>query len=59
MKPGTGGTGTGTGTGTVSVSVSGDVSVAEGRAFVGRVRLVNACGTVAGPGNGAIEKVAP
>ncbi|MFI1420350.1 S8 family serine peptidase [Streptomyces sp. NPDC020731] len=46
-----------------SASVSGDVTVAaaapEGRAFFGRVQLVNARGTVAGVGNVAIEKVAP
>ncbi|WP_217127768.1 S8 family serine peptidase [Streptomyces sp. AC558_RSS880] len=46
-----------------SATVSGDVTVAaaapEGRAFFGRVQLVNARGTVAGVGNVAIEKVAP
>ncbi|MFJ3982922.1 S8 family serine peptidase [Streptomyces fungicidicus] len=44
-----------------SATVSGDVTVAaaapEGRAFFGRVQLVNARGTVAGLGNVAIEKV--
>ncbi|MGY1524964.1 S8 family serine peptidase [Streptomyces sp. MN3] len=42
-------------------AVSGEVTVAaaapEGRAFFGRVQLVNARGTVAGIGNVAIEKV--
>ncbi|MEQ8143825.1 S8 family serine peptidase [Streptomyces sp. OP7] len=42
-------------------TVSGEVTVAaaapEGRAFFGRVQLVNARGTVAGLGNVAIEKV--
>ncbi|MGX1312174.1 hypothetical protein RKD24_002293 [Streptomyces calvus] len=46
-----------------SATVSGDVTVAaaapEGRAFFGRVQLVNARGTVAGVGNVAIEKVVP
>ena len=46
-----------------SATVSGDVTVAaaapEGRAFFGRVQLVNARGTVAGLGNVAIEKVVP
>ena len=45
------------------VGVSGTVTVAaaapEGRAFFGRVQLVNARGTVAGIGNVAIEKVVP
>ncbi|MFF8099176.1 S8 family serine peptidase [Streptomyces sp. NPDC016640] len=53
VKLGTGGTAT----------VTGDVTVAaaapEGRAFFGRVQLVNARGTVAGVGNVAIEKVVP
>ncbi|MFF9137081.1 S8 family serine peptidase [Streptomyces albogriseolus] len=44
-------------------AVSGEVTVAaaapEGRAFFGRVQLVNARGTVAGIGNVAIEKVVP
>ncbi|MET8897219.1 S8 family serine peptidase [Streptomyces albogriseolus] len=44
-------------------TVSGEVTVAaaapEGRAFFGRVQLVNARGTVAGTGNVAIEKVVP
>jgi len=46
-----------------SATVSGDVTVAaaapEGRAFFGRVQLVNTRGTVAGLGNVAIEKVVP
>ncbi|MDT0395885.1 S8 family serine peptidase [Streptomyces edwardsiae] len=46
-----------------TATVSGDVTVAaaapEGRAFFGRVQLVNARGTVAGLGNVAIEKVVP
>ncbi|GGW40436.1 S8 family serine peptidase [Streptomyces griseoloalbus] len=46
-----------------SATVSGDVTVAaaapEGRAFFGRVQLVNARGTVAGVGSVAIEKVVP
>ncbi|MFC8421652.1 S8 family serine peptidase [Streptomyces sp. NPDC057236] len=46
-----------------SATVSGDVTVAaaapEGRAFFGRVQLVNARGTVAGAGSVAIEKVVP
>ncbi|MEU1701248.1 MULTISPECIES: S8 family serine peptidase [Streptomyces] len=44
-------------------TVSGEVTVAaaapEGRAFFGRVQLVNARGTVAGVGSVAIEKVVP
>ncbi|MFJ8184225.1 S8 family serine peptidase [Streptomyces sp. NPDC096105] len=44
-------------------TVSGEVTVAaaapEGRAFFGRVQLVNERGTVAGVGNVAIEKVVP
>ncbi|MFJ7099992.1 S8 family serine peptidase [Streptomyces albogriseolus] len=44
-------------------AVSGEVTVLaaapEGRAFFGRVQLVNARGTVAGIGNVAIEKVVP
>ncbi|MFI0501619.1 S8 family serine peptidase [Streptomyces albogriseolus] len=44
-------------------AVSGEVTVAaaapEGRAFFGRVQLVNARGTVAGIGNVAIGKVVP
>ncbi|MFH9175372.1 S8 family serine peptidase [Streptomyces albogriseolus] len=44
-------------------AVSGEVTVAaaapEGRAFFGRVQLVNGRGTVAGIGNVAIEKVVP
>ncbi|AZM62293.1 MULTISPECIES: S8 family serine peptidase [unclassified Streptomyces] len=46
-----------------STTVSGEVTVTaeapEGRAFFGRVQLVNARGTVAGIGNVAIEKVVP
>ncbi|GAA2275356.1 S8 family serine peptidase [Streptomyces atrovirens] len=46
-----------------SATVSGDVTVAaaapEGRAFFGRVQLVNARGTVAGVGSVAIGKVVP
>lgn len=46
-----------------SATVSGDVTVAaaapEGRAFFGRVQLVNARGTVAGIGSVAIGKVVP
>ncbi|MEV5936611.1 S8 family serine peptidase [Streptomyces sp. NPDC052079] len=46
-----------------SATVSGNVTVAaaapEGRAFFGRVQLVNARGTVAGVGNVAIGKVVP
>ena len=46
-----------------TADVSGEVTVAaaapEGRAFFGRVQLVNARGTVAGIGNVAIEKVVP
>ncbi|GAA3498111.1 S8 family serine peptidase [Streptomyces prasinosporus] len=46
-----------------SATVSGQVTAAaaapEGRAFFGRVQLVNARGTVAGVGSVAIEKVVP
>ncbi|WP_320782726.1 S8 family serine peptidase [Streptomyces sp. CRN 30] len=44
---------------TVSGSVTALAAAPEGRAFFGRVQLVNARGTVAGTGSVAIEKVVP
>jgi hypothetical protein len=43
----------------VSATVTALAAAPEGRAFFGRVQLVNARGTVAGTGSVAIEKVTP
>ncbi|MEU3550071.1 S8 family serine peptidase [Streptomyces longwoodensis] len=43
----------------VSATVTAAAAAPEGRAFFGRVQLVNANGTVAGTGNVAIGKVTP